>query len=104
MNGKYVLMAAGLGLAMLIPAYGHIAEQKPGREVDTLPEGRTYVIERTYHSDVVHRDVDRRTDMTFDRRTDLLDIYDMNNNGKLDSSERQQLNRDEAFLAARRLQ
>jgi hypothetical protein len=102
MKGKYVLMTAGLGLAMLVPTYGHIAEQKAGREVDTVPENRGYWVERTTYHQVWHSDMDRG--MRFERRTDLLDIYDRNNNGKLDSSEREQLNRDEAFIAAHRLQ
>lgn len=108
MKGKYMLIAAGLGLTMLVPSYGHIAEQKPGREVDTVPtvpERRAYIVERTYHTEVWQSDMDKSSSgMTFERRTDLLDIYDQNNNGKLDSAERQQLDRDEAFLSTHRLQ
>jgi hypothetical protein len=107
-------MALGMGAMLTVGAYAHpMAEIEPGsKEVNTRPENyipdRDYeyverrIVREDYRDDEgkVHwKDRDFAMDrVVFERRMDLLDIYDVNNDGLLSASEKQLMHRDEVAL------
>jgi hypothetical protein len=93
MKGKHILTTmVGMGIALTISSYGHIAEKKDwGKEVDTFPERRVHRWIET------ERVIDRTTSLS-SRRAALLDMYDRNDNGRLDVAERRMIDRDKSVL------